>query len=428
MSATVYRAWIILLALYAEILLGAAQTYGARGGAAGRSQPPQCRGGQYIDREHDCCVMPESAAGVRGLTGAKGNQVLKILCPNVFLRVKPKSFPTNEATIIIKRHGELSKVTEINFHTFCHAELTSEIASFTGLRSIHFANECTSAAPCFDLPNELRRRITVTGRPLCELTFAAPAPRRVQEEYVEERTNKASYSNPRSSFRPSRAHVPESEEQQQDSSRTDSYEYSTNTRRRTYSQPSHDEHDDTESDTEPSRDSSRDSPRDSSPTSVIYHSNSNSDGHCLNGGKTVCSCALGYTGDRCESKIAVNWCNSTSVYDHGKVITVKLCEPHGRCVFDRVNGSRCECWAGWSGTFCDNPIPGEVVISTRCHFHIGRRGQQNSECDPGFRCLPERLDCGFGPCTEPDNIGWCIPIPTFSNIMNSYDVAMRRFR
>uniref|UniRef100_A0A914VT30 EGF-like domain-containing protein n=1 Tax=Plectus sambesii TaxID=2011161 RepID=A0A914VT30_9BILA len=148
------------------------------------------------------------------------------------------------------------------------------------------------------------------------------------------------------------------------------------------------------------------------------------DGYCLNGGETTCTCPPGFTGRKCESFI--NWCNVTEVVEDGAMTRVDLCGLHGSCAFQPSNGSYCDCFHGWTGKFCETPIPDQVLISKRCHFYFGAT-QPNPDCDNGSRCLPDDLDCGFVPCQSPGNIGWCVPIPTHEAIFASFRAVHPKF-
>uniref|UniRef100_A0A914VM92 EGF-like domain-containing protein n=1 Tax=Plectus sambesii TaxID=2011161 RepID=A0A914VM92_9BILA len=177
--------------------------------------------------------------------------------------------------------------------------------------------------------------------------------------------------------------------------------------------------------------SSTDAPMTSTPVAISTTTTEQStmpsdDQYCYNGGTASCSCPPGFTGQRCES--LVDWCNATSVYEDGMETSVSLCGPHGICHFDQSNGSYCECDQGWTGKFCDTPIPDQVLISTRCHFNYGA-ANPNPDCKDGFRCLPDKLNCGFVACSSPDNIGWCLPIPTHQKIMAAFmKIQSNRFR
>jgi hypothetical protein len=75
--------------------------------------------------------------------------------------------------------------------------------------------------------------------------------------------------------------------------------------------------------------------------------------------------------------------------------------------------------------YCFSAIPDEVLIAKRCHFYFGA-ANPNPDCNVTDRCLPDKINCGFVPCSAPDNIGWCIPLPTHNAIMSAFVAAHPR--
>jgi hypothetical protein len=153
-------------------------------------------------------------------------------------------------------------------------------------------------------------------------------------------------------------------------------------------------------------------------TSTTWASGTTGSGneYCLNGGTVSCSCPDGFTGDRCEQ--IINWCiNKPQVLDNGEVVNVDPCF-EGTCKYDVNSGSSCECYPGWNGTFCDQPIPSETTISHRCEFHFA--SSDPTGCADSERCLPDNLDCAFGGPDCTNSQGWCLPMATQTSILAQY--------
>lgn len=146
-------------------------------------------------------------------------------------------------------------------------------------------------------------------------------------------------------------------------------------------------------------------------------------GPCSDHGSLACKCDYGYTGQDCD--VPIDWCAQANPDFAGGRNNSAFCGHHGHCVSTPEDGAHCICLPGFTGPFCETPIPGKVTISRRCILYetpTTRRLNTTSLCPKNLRCLTDRLNCAFPPdpsnCKNP--IGWCLPMPAADAVMKAY--------
>jgi Mg-chelatase subunit ChlD len=124
---------------------------------------------------------------------------------------------------------------------------------------------------------------------------------------------------------------------------------------------------------------------------------------CSLHGVSSCTCDYGWTGENCDT--AIDWCDQPIGNWSDNTQENKNACAFGTCHSDQAIGAWCVCDPGWTGYFCDQPIPDQVHISDRCDLYNATNTLGCS--DHSEVCFTDNLLCAFERCQDP--VGWCVP-------------------